>query len=233
MDDIPEFTGFPKETLQFYEDLKENNFREWFKERKDHYEEYVLKPAQAFVVAFGKKLKTISDGFTYDTRTNGRGSIMRIYRDIRFSPDKTPYNTRLRFRFGEGTREKGLYPGFFIGMDETGGHLLGGIHKFVKPTLDRFRKAVADDTSGSMLAKIVEEINEQSGYKIGGKHYKRVPRGHDADHPRADLLKHDSLYVSSPDIPVSILKKPDLVDVCYQHALIITPIHNWLNQLNR
>ncbi|MHA2026125.1 MAG: DUF2461 domain-containing protein [Candidatus Thorarchaeota archaeon] len=233
MDDIPKFTGFPKETLQFYADLKENNFREWFNERKDHYQEYVLKPAQSFVVAFGEKLKTISDGFTYDTQTNGRGSMMRIYRDIRFSKDKTPYNTRLRFRFGEGTREKGLYPGFFIGMDETGGHLLGGIHKFVKPTLDSFRKAVADDTSGSMLVKIIKAIRGQRGYKVGGENYKRVPRGYDEEHPRAGLLKYNALYVSSPEIPVSVLRKPDLVDVCYEHALKMAPVHNWLNQLSR
>jgi uncharacterized protein (TIGR02453 family) len=233
MDEIPKFTGFPNETLQFYADLKENNFREWFNERKDYYQEYVLKPAQAFVVAFGEKLKTISDGFTYDTRTNGRGTIMRIYRDIRFSKDKTPYNTRLRFRFGEGTREKGLHPGFFIGMDETGGHLLGGIHQFAKPTLDGYRKAVDDEISGSMLVKIVENIRNQRGYKIGGKQYKRVPRGYDADHPRADLLKHASLYVSSPEFPVSVLKKPELVDVCYEHALKMAPVHNWLNQLSR
>ncbi|MFW9794827.1 MAG: DUF2461 domain-containing protein [Candidatus Thorarchaeota archaeon] len=233
MEEIPEFKGFPKETLRFYAELKENNYREWFNERKDHYEEYVLRPAQSFVVAFGEKLKTISDGFTYDTRTNGRGSILRIYRDIRFSKDKTPYNTRLRFRFGEGTREKGLYPGFFFGMDETGGRLLGGIHKFAKPTLDRYREAVVDENSGKMLAKIVDDIRGQKGFEIGGEHYKRVPRGFDADHLRANLLRHDALYISSPPIPVSVLKKPDLVDVCYEHALKMAPVHNWLNQLSR
>jgi uncharacterized protein (DUF2461 family) len=118
-------------------------------------------------------------------------------------------------------------------MDENGGHLLGGIHKFVKPTLDRYRTAIQDDKSGSILVKIVEEIRNQRGYKIGGEHYKRVPRGYDADHPRADLLRYDALYVRSPDIPVSVLKKPDLVDACYEHALRMAPVHNWLNQLSR
>ncbi|MFW9925958.1 MAG: DUF2461 domain-containing protein [Candidatus Thorarchaeota archaeon] len=233
MEEIPEFKGFPKEALQFYADLKENNFRDWFNERKDHYAEYVLKPAQSFVVAFGEKLKTISEGFTYDTRTNGRGSIMRIYRDIRFSKNKTPYNTRLRFRFGEGTRETGLFPGYFFGMDETGGRLLGGIYKFAKPSLDRYRKAILDDSSGKMLVKIVEEIKNLKGFEIGGEHFKQVPRGLDANHPRADLLRHDALYVSSPQIPVNVLKKPDLVDVCFEYALKIAPVHKWLTHLSR
>ena len=183
MDDIPPFSGFPKETLQFYADLKDNNYRDWFNERKDYYQEFVLKPAQAFVVAFGERLKGISDGITYDTRTNGRGSILRIHRDIRFSKDKTPYNTRLRFRFSEGVGEKGGYPGFFFGMDETGGHLLGGLWKFAKPTLDSYREAVANDKSGTSLAKLVEELKAQPGFEIGGEHYKRVPRDYDENHP--------------------------------------------------
>lgn len=233
MDDIPQFSGFPKETLQFYAELKDNNYREWFNERKDHYQEYVLKPAQAFVVAFGERLKRISGGITYDTRTNGRGSILRIYRDIRFSKDKTPYNTHLRMRFGEGEGEKGKYPGFFFAMDETGGRLLGGLHKFAKSTLDSYREAVVNEKTGSSLATIVERIRSQPGFEIGGVHYKRVPRGYDVDHPRADLLRHDALYVRSPEIPVSLLKKPDLVDTCYDHALTIAPVHHWLANLAR
>jgi len=232
MDDISEFTGFPKETLRFFAELKENNFRDWFIERKDHYQEYVLKPAQAFVVAFGERLKSISDGFTYDTRTNGRGSILRIHRDTRFSKDKTPYNTRLRIRFGEGIGEKGKYPGFIFGMDETGGHLLGGLYKLAKPTLDSYRDAVVDEKSGAKLARIIESLLAQPGFKIGGEHYKRVPRGYDADHPRANLLLHNALYVHSPEIPVSVLKKPELVDRCYEHALKMSPVHHWLANLS-
>jgi uncharacterized protein (DUF2461 family) len=117
-------------------------------------------------------------------------------------------------------------------MDETGGRLLGGIHKFAKETLDEYRKAVADENSGKMLVKIVEDIKGQRGFEVGGEYFKRVPRGFDEDHPRADLLKHDPLYVRSPNIPVSVLRKPDLVDACYNHALKMAPIHHWLYQLS-
>ena len=75
MEEIPKFTGFPKDGLRFFEEIKKNNHKEWFNKNKDQYEEYVLGPAQAFVVAFGERLKGISKGFAYDTRTNGRGSI--------------------------------------------------------------------------------------------------------------------------------------------------------------
>ena len=232
MEEIPKFTGFPKDALRFFEELKKNNRKEWFNKNKDQYEEYVLGPAQAFVVAFGERLKGISEGFTYDTRVNGRGSILRIHRDTRFSKDKTPYNTRLRFRFNEGKGEKSGYPGFFFGLDDTGGQLLGGLHKFVKPTLDAFREAVDNEKSGMRLTNITDEIRAQHGFDIGGEHYRRVPKGYDIDHPRAKLLKHDGLYISSPKIPTKVLKRPDLVDICYEHAVRIAPVHNWLMNLH-
>ncbi|MFW9943735.1 MAG: DUF2461 domain-containing protein [Candidatus Sifarchaeia archaeon] len=233
MNEIGAFRGFPKEALGFFGDLKENNYREWFQENKDDYQEYVLKPAQAFVVALGERLTAISDGITFDTRTNGRGSILRIYRDIRFSKDKTPYHTRLRIRFSEGSGEKKGHPGFFFGMDDEGGMLLGGLYAFPKPLLEKYRHAVVDEQVGSILARAVDEINGLPGYEIGGKHYKRVPRGFDANHLRASLLLHNALYVHSSKIPVSVLRKPELVEVCFDSALKMAPIHHWLAQLSR
>jgi uncharacterized protein (DUF2461 family) len=72
------FSGFPKKGLQFLEDLRKNNNREWFKARKQDYEKYILVPAKAFVVSLGELLKTLSNDLEYDTRTSGQGSIMRI-----------------------------------------------------------------------------------------------------------------------------------------------------------
>ncbi|MFQ5831368.1 MAG: DUF2461 domain-containing protein [Candidatus Thorarchaeota archaeon] len=233
MDDIQEFSGFPEEALDFFGELRENNYRDWFNERKSDYQEYVLKPAQAFVVALGERLTAISDSIISDTRTNGRGSILRIYRDIRFSKDKSPYHTRLRIRFREGSGEKNTQPGFFFAMDETGGRLMGGMHMFPKPLLEEYRQAVLDDRAGPLLVKAIDGIKSLPGYTVGGEHYKRVPRGFDPNHPRADLLRYNTLHVSSSRIPVGLLKKPDLIDACFQHGLNMAPIHHWLVQLSR
>jgi uncharacterized protein (TIGR02453 family) len=225
------FTGFPKEGLGFLAELKENNYREWFNERKNDYQELLVKPAQSFVVALGERLTSISEDMIYDTRTNGSGSILRIYRDIRFSKDKSPYNTRLRVRFWEGPGKKKERPGFFVGMDETGGGIHGGLWTFPRPLLENYRKSVQDDDSGVKLVKAIDKIKSFKEYKVGGAHYKRVPRGYVVDHPRADLLRFNGLYVSSPKIPVSVLMKPELVDVCFEHIQRMVPIHEWLLQL--
>ena len=107
------FFGFPMECLQFFNDLRKNNNREWFQENKQNYTDYVLEPAKEFVLALGDKLKSISKEIIYDTRMSGIGSVLRIYRDIRFSKDKTPYNTRLRVFFWEGSNKKMENPGAF------------------------------------------------------------------------------------------------------------------------
>ena len=104
-DEAP-FVGFPENGLRFLSGLKKNNNKEWFDARKETYREGVAEPAQAFVVALGRRLQTISKGIIYDTRLNGGGSVMRVYRDIRFSKDKTPYKDWLGIFFWEGKAKK-------------------------------------------------------------------------------------------------------------------------------
>jgi uncharacterized protein (TIGR02453 family) len=228
MSEFPPFPGFPSQALRFLEDLERNNEREWFQAHKDHYLEHVLAPAQEFVFALGERLKTISEGITYDTRTNGSGSIMRIYRDLRFSKDKRPYNTRLRLFFWEGERKKMENPGFFLRIDPSGVELYAGTHRFVKPFLTAYREAVADDQLGTELEATIRTLTDAGPYVIGGQHYKRVPRGYDADHPRADLLRYNGLHAHSPAISPELITAPELVDVCFEHLRNMAPLHHWL-----
>ena len=79
------FKTFPQETIQFYRDLETNNNRDWFMEHKQDYIDYVQTPAVAFTGAMGTRLKAITPNIIADLRTNGAGSLMRIYRAIRFS----------------------------------------------------------------------------------------------------------------------------------------------------
>ncbi|MFW9856558.1 MAG: DUF2461 domain-containing protein [Candidatus Thorarchaeota archaeon] len=226
------FDGFPEEGLQFLADLKLNNSREWFQARKADYQKYLLDPGQSFVITLGERLKKISSGLRYDPQTNGRGSIMRVHRDIRFSKDKSPYNTRFRVIFWEGLGKKMQHPGIFFGMDMTGAGLYLGMHAFSKQHLAAFREAVVSDDTGHELVEAIDSVHQAGDYKIGGSHYKRVPRGFDSSHPRADLLKYNGLYVISPQISVSTLKTVELVDQCFNHCQKMAPIHHWLVKLD-
>lgn len=226
------FNGFPEESLQFLADLKLNNSREWFKGHKADHIKYLLNPGQSFVISLGERLKDISPGLRYDPQTNGRGSIMRIHRDIRFSKDKSPYNTRFRVIFWEGPGKKMQHPGIFFGMDMTGGGLYLGLHSFSKPLLTAYREAVVSDEMGQQLIDAIDSVRQAGDYKIGGSHYKRVPRGFDPSHPRADLLKYKGLHVISPPINVPTLKTAGLIDLCVDHCQKMVPIHHWLVKLD-
>lgn len=222
------FTGFPPEGLQFLADLGENNDRDWFNARKQKYQESVVAPAVAFVESMGDRLRLISPHIQYDTRTNGQGSLMRLYRDVRFSEDKSPYKIWVGIRFWEGPGKAGGNPGFFFGFDATAGGLHVGMHGFDKAMLTAYRDAVDDDELGSELEAALASVRGAGAYKINSEHYKRVPRGYDSNHPRADLLRFNTLYASSPGIEPAVLASARLVDVVMDHCEKMAPIEQWL-----
>ena len=221
------FVGFPRKGLGFLKELAANNDREWFEANKGVYREQVVEPAQAFVVALGRRLRRISKGIVYDTRLNGSGSIFRIYRDTRFSPDKTPYKTHLGIYFWEGAR-KMASPGYYVPIEPAGATLHGGHHIFSKEALAAYREAVADGKSGRELERILKKIRGIGGIEIAGEHYRRVPRGYDADHPRADLLRHRGLFTRQPAFKAKEVASPEIVDLCYASCRRLAPLHRWL-----
>ena len=221
------FNGFPSEGIQFLNDLSHNNEREWFNPRKEIYKVQIMQPALSFIQAMGDRLQHLSPHIQYDTRTNGSGSLMRIYRDTRFSKDKTPYKNYVGIIFWEGSGKKTECPGFHLGLAGTGAGIHVGMHGFPKPMLTAYRQAVADDKLGAELLEAVTAV-QQAGYTVGGEHYKRVPRGYDAEHPRADWLRYAALFASSGDIPASVVTSPDFMDVCFDHFEKMAPIQRWL-----
>jgi uncharacterized protein (TIGR02453 family) len=221
------FSHFPSETINFYRQLEQNNNRQWFEDHKQDYLEYVQKPSLAFITVMGERLKNISPAMVYDTRTNGAGSLMRIYRDVRFSPDKTPYKTNLGIVFWEGKGKKFENPGLYFHVEP---HALGfycGMYGFQKDMLHTYRESVVDDLLGSELVEVIY-ILKSSGYEVGGEHYKRVPRNFDADHPRAEFLKFNTLYCSIADLNPELMTQPEFMDVAYGHWTKMAPLHHWL-----
>lgn len=229
--DVQRFRGFAQEGLQFLAELAENNDRAWFQPRKADYEALLLLPAQQFVAELGERMLDFAPGLTFDTGTSGTGSILRIYRDTRFSKDKQPYHTHLRMVLWEGPCKKMENPSFWVGISADGAGLYAGIHMFNKLLLPAYRNAVLDDETGMRLQLAVDAVEQADGYRIGGQHYKSVPRGYDPAHARAALLRHNGLHVVLPQIAPEIVTTPGLVDICasqFEHTL---PVHEWLVEL--
>ena len=228
-----EFKGYSEEGLSFLSTLAKNNNRDWFIERKEIFQKEVQIPTQDFVFVLGQRLHSISPRLAYDTRLDGRGSIMRIYRDVRFSKDKSPYKTYVGITFWEGQSKKESISGFFIRIEPSGVEVYAGKHMFEKQRLQAFRRAVLDDELGSELEKIIDSINGLEGYEIGGIHYKRVPQGYDKEHERSDLLRHNGLWARAPRIGSEILERSEFVDICYEHCAQMAPVHRWLVKVSQ
>ena len=226
MDEIQAFEGFPDEGFRFFRELSVNNNREWFAQHKQDYIDYLQTPAVSLVVELGERLKSEFPGIAYDLRTNGAGSIMRIYRDIRFSKDKTPYKTHLGINFWEGPQKK-TGPGFHLFMDAEGAAFYGGYHVFPKEFLAAYRESVAKDVSGEKLRKALDDFGKNKGFEYGGEQLKKVPPAFDKDSPRGDLLRYKGLWLKSSKLDLKTLGSRKLIDTCATSAHAMGSVHHW------
>ena len=231
MGDNGSFSGFGDEAQRFFAELGENNNKGWFQENRGRYESEILLPAERFVSTLGRELAVLIPDITFDTRRNGAGSVMRIHRDVRFSPDKSPYKRNLGVIFWVGEGRKVELPGFYFHLDATGSFFYGGQHGIPKDALERYRVAVDGEKSGTRLQEILDDL-ERAGLPVMEEpHYKRVPRGYPADHPRSRLLRYAGVGVGT-QVPPGIVTSPDLVGFCLDHARRMVPLLDWFSQMN-
>ena len=220
------FSGFPKGSYKFLDDLAKNNSKEWFEANKSTYKEQLQEPALDLIVALGERLQKLSKTITFSTKLNG-GSLKRLNRDLRFSKDKTPYKTNLMFEIWEGPKRKESRSSFYMNIENGNTGIGVGHHMFESDFLEVYRKAVLDNRQGVELHNIIEGL-VSDGYGQNGDALKGVPRGYDKEHPRAELLKYKGMYVYSPNISKAKMTSKDCFDVCFEHCERMFPYHKWL-----
>ncbi|GAB5459411.1 MAG: DUF2461 domain-containing protein [Henriciella sp.] len=210
------YTSFPKDALAFLTELKANNRKDWFAAQKPRYEAAIKLPAQAFTDAVCFRMKAMTD-------RDWQAKIFRIYRDVRFSKDKTPYNAHLHILF----REEGRSAGLFFGLRPNELVLGAGVFKFDDVQLPAYRASVAGP-KGAELADLVTNY-QSAGLRLNEPPLKRVPKGFPADHPRADLLKRKgfALWQDRPD--PEIMLTPDGIQTCFDTWDHMSALRMWMN----
>ena len=113
---MAQFDGFRDETIKFLNELAANNNREWFAVNKHRYESLVVDRTFAFIIAMGDELRKISSHFEAIPKKQG-GSLMRVYRDTRFSKDKTPYKTNIGIQFRHEAGRDVHAPGYYMHIE--------------------------------------------------------------------------------------------------------------------
>lgn len=225
------FTGFSRQAVDFYAELAVHNSRAWFDERKALYEEQVLAPARALVDDLGQALAKAAPGLHAEPKVNR--SLFRIQRDTRFSADKSPYKTHLGLWLWEGEGPRMECPGFYFHLEPPHVMVAAGMYMFPKRLLPFYRQGVAEERTGAALAKALAAIARRGDYTLGGLHYARVPKGFPADHPRADLLRHDRLYLFQESPLPEEVGSAALVGWCAERFRDMLPLHKWLLEFVR
>jgi len=220
------FEGFSKETIVFFHNLEKNNNKEWFNRRRKDFDALVMEPARAFVISMGSRLKSLSPDIIAVPKFNK--SLFKIHRDIRFSPDKSPYKTHLGIFFWEGNRPRMECSGFYFHLEPSKLILGVGIYMFPRQLLDHYRRSVIHPEYGEELSGILKKICKVKGCELGGKHYKRVPAGYDSSHPNAELLLHNGLYVGQETGLPDELYSSSLIEYCWKRYRPLAPLHRWL-----
>ena len=194
--------------FDFLRELGANNERPWFEENKARYRAEVRDPMLDFIQAFAEPLAEISPHFRADPRANG-GSLFRIYRDTRFSKDKTPYKTNVGAHFRHEAGKDAHAPGFYLHL-EPGMCFAGcGVWHPDSPTLGRIRDTIVEKPEE--WTRITTGAEFCQTFRLAGEALKRPPRGYDPEHPLIEDLKRKDFVVIA-DVGETEAVRPDFLD---------------------
>lgn len=221
------FTGFPKGVIEFLEELKEHNDKVWFDAHRTEYEEFYLQPGRAFTADLADRL-TQAGALGEGNRVEG--SSFRIFRDTRFSKDKTPYKTHFGVSFGVEGQARHEGPGFYFNLEPLRIGLGAGLHGFSKSALASYRRAVGEPEGAGAVRALMAGAEAQ-GAALWGKTYKKLPSGFGAVPGDEDLLLYSGLF-SWLDVPLPPeVHTAHFLDFCEARYLGLAPLPLWLATL--
>jgi uncharacterized protein (TIGR02453 family) len=210
---------FSTELYKFLKQLKKNNNRKWFAKNKQRYETVVQKPSLRFVKDAGKQMKAVSSQLVADPKPFG-GSLFRIYRDTRFSKDKSPYKTNLAMEFWHKKSKGHSSPGLYLHIQPGENFLGAGVWHPDTPELNKIRTAIANrpDAWKAVLASIPD---------LHGDSLKRPPAGFSLDHPFIEDIKRKD-FISSVSFSDKQIVSPSFVQDFLEAGKKMNPLNKFL-----
>jgi len=195
--------SFTTQTLDFLRALAANNNRDWFNENKPIYELDVRQPALTFIERLAPRLAEISPHFLAVAKKSG-GSLMRVYRDTRFSKDKTPYKNNIGIQFRHEQGRDVHAPGYYVHIDPQSVFVGAGLWRPDSRALGKIRDHLVEAGEAWIAAR--DDATFQAHFNLSGETLKRAPRGYSPDHPLIEDLKRKDF------IAISELSHEDVLD---------------------
>jgi uncharacterized protein (TIGR02453 family) len=220
----PVFAGFPPEGMTFMRGLKKNNKREWFQPRKEIYEQKVKAPMLDLVTALMGRLAD----FAPDHVADPNKAIYRIYRDTRFSNNKTPYKTHIAAVFPRRNLEKHGGAGYYFSVSPEEIEVGGGVYMPPPESLRAIRGYLCEhyeEFRGILSARNVRRLFGN----LWGDRLSRVPKGFAPDHPAADLLRMKQFLLFAT-LDAKLATTPKLYRELLTRFEAMTPFLQFLNK---
>jgi uncharacterized protein (TIGR02453 family) len=217
------FPGFPPEALTFYRSLARHNTREWFQPRKDAYLEQVKAPMVDLVTQLNQAMMSFAPAYVTDPAK----AIYRIYRDTRFSPDKTPYKTQIAASFARRGLEKHGAASYYFAISHKGVDVGGGIYMPPPETLLAVRTHIGERYQDFLKLASSSAIKRLLG-NVQGAQLARTPKGFAATHPAGGLLRFKQ-YLLFTTLDASIVTTPKLFTELEKRFRAMAPFLDFLN----
>jgi uncharacterized protein (TIGR02453 family) len=217
----PRFTAG---TLSFLRRLKRNNRREWFNARRDEYEREVRQPMTAII----EQLATDFRSFAPELVASPKVSMYRIYRDTRFSDNKTPYKTHAAAVFPCRSLPKHEGAGLYFQVSPDGVWVGGGMYAPQTPQLHAVREHIAAN-SRRLRAIVLSPAFRRAVGALEGERLQRVPRGFPKDHEAAEYLKYRQ-FLAGCEFPAPFATSPGFYRSVVGVFRHITPLIRFLNE---
>jgi uncharacterized protein (TIGR02453 family) len=196
---VPRYAGFERATIEFLEQLAANNNREWFNENKTRYEEQVLDVALRFIQSMQDPLAQLAPHFTAIPQRMG-GSLMRVYRDTRFSKNKLPYKTNVGIQFRHEQARDVHSPGYYVHIDPEQVFVGVGMWRPESDALLAIRQRIVARPSEWKTA--LGDPKFRRHFELGGESLSRAPRGFDKDHELIEDIRRKS-FIAVRNLDVS------------------------------
>lgn len=185
------FNGFNKKGIEFLEELNVNNSKVWFEINRHIWEKEILLPNKNFIEDMGDTLQILVP--TIKALPKVSGSLFKIYRDVRFSKDKTPMKSKIGLLFWQGLGHRMQSSSFYMHYDKDEYFIASGIRNFKPPLLKIYREYIKNEKHRESLHLILEQLKSK-GYSLPDQKYKRVPNIFNKDDEYIYLSLYSAMF---------------------------------------
>ncbi len=216
-----EIVGTMKQIFDFLKELDANNNREWFQDNKNKY----LEAKALFEEFVGELIKGLS---RFDPEISGvavKDCVFRIYRDLRFSPDKRPYKIYMGAYMCKGGKCS-PYGGYYVHMQPGESFFAGGVYDADPKLIKVIRKEIYGTIEE--FKAIVEDAEFTRYYSLFGEKLKKVPADFPSDYPDGEWLKYKH-YSPASFVDETFFEGSDVVERCVERLTLLLPINRYLN----